>query len=51
MVEELEAATIVSGPGVFVRLFREIWKHKVIPTDWKQSTIITIYKNKDKLDS
>ena len=50
MVEKLEAATIGSGAKALLRLFREIWEHEVIPTEWKYPAIIPIYKKKDKLD-
>ena len=47
-VEELEAATIGSGAKALLRIFREIWKYEVIPTEWKHSVIISKQK-KDKL--
>ena len=49
-VEELKVATIDSGAKALLRLFREIWEHEVIPTEWKYPAIIPIYKKKDKLD-
>ena len=48
-VEEMEEATLGSGVEVLLRLFREIWEHKVIPMEWKHSAIIPEHK-KDKLD-
>ena len=45
-VEELEVAAIGSGAEVLLRLCREIWEHKVIPTEWKHSVIILIHKKK-----
>lgn len=50
MVEELGAATRGSVAKVLLRIFREIWKYKVIPTEWKHLVIISIHKKKDKLD-
>ena len=49
-VEELKVATIDSGAKALLRLFREIWEHEVIPTEWKYPAIIPIHKKKDKLD-
>lgn len=48
-VEKLEVATIDSRAEALLRLFREIWEHRVIPTEWKHRVIIHIYKTKDKL--
>ena len=50
MVEELEVTTIGSGAKALLRLFREIWEHEMLPTEWKHSVIILIHKKKDKLD-
>ena len=48
MVEELEVAPIGSGAKVLLRLYKEIQKHEMIPTEWKHS--VTISPHKDKPD-
>ena len=42
--EELEVAKIGLGTKVLPRVFREIWEHEVIPTEWKHSVIISVHK-------
>lgn len=49
-VEELEAATLGTGLQELHRLFTAIWDQEEIPTEWKHSVIVPIYKKKDKLD-
>ena len=46
----MQEATLGSGVEALLRLFREIFKHKVIPMEWKHSAIIPEHKKKDKLD-
>ena len=45
-MEDLEVATIGSGAVALLRLFRELWEHKVISMEWKHSVIIPITRRR-----
>src|SRR5664279_1800877 len=48
--EEIDAATQDTGLLILHRLCKEIWEQEEMPTEWKRSIIIPIYKKGDRMD-